>query len=149
MFFERVSGLLFKHLAIQGFNNVNVLFAVVFHFLRPLGPIGVLTKLTLVVTEAIAPSFKAVASKKFHRHSDRALAIVNGQDVWVEHPTKNQRVEDLRRWFKEWIDFLQRWHVKADHVVTDKEVSLCKHVDTSSHRLVSTTVVVPKNFSGI
>ena len=49
----------------------------------------VLTNLTFLVTEAVAPGVKAVPSEEFHRHSDRALAIVNGQDVWVEHPTKN------------------------------------------------------------
>src|SRR6056300_800654 len=117
-----------EHIFEQGFTNVNVLLAVVLHLLGPIRPVGSFTKLALVITDPVTPCLKTVATIGFHWHPNGTLSVINSKDVRKEHPAKNQRVVEPCFWFKERINALDDWYIKADDVVPDEKLCLSKHV---------------------
>jgi hypothetical protein len=114
----------------QLLSDMNVLFTVVLHLLGPVGPVGGLAKLSLVVTQAVAPGLQAVTAEELRWHPNRTLTKVPVQDVWVEHPAQNQRINKVTLVFKEWVQTLNNGDVESNDVVTDQQLCLSQEVDS-------------------
>ena len=78
-------------------------------------------------TETI--SLKAVASIKLYWHPLPFLLEIPVKDIWVEHPAKDQRIDDFAFGFKRWINLLYRWYVVLNDVVTNQYVRIFKNLN--------------------
>ena len=76
--------------------------------------------------QAVAVSFQTVTAIHLHWHV-RPLALeVFVKDVWVQHPTNNQRVKQVPLWFELGVNLLYGRHVVLDDVVTNQYISVLK-----------------------
>ena len=80
----------------------------------------------LAVAKAVPIRLEAVSAVHLDWHIRTLLLEVQIQDVWVQHPTQDQRVDDFAFWFEARIHLLDRRDVVLNDVVTNENLSVLK-----------------------
>jgi hypothetical protein len=102
----------------------NILSTVVLHLLGPLLPVCVVAEVILVLTQPVAPSFKAVAAIELDWHPNRLLPEVPVEDVREPHLTEDQGVDDISLMEVLREELLKYGDVERDDVVAYKKLSI-------------------------
>ena len=116
---------LVEDVAVQGFEDFNVLFAVPLHVFRPAGPcvFGHLAVIALHDAEPLAPCVEAVAAREFGRKAAGLLAELREVEVLEVGPDEPRGGQGIEQPGKEqaWVEFLDSRDVEAQAVVGNEE----------------------------
>jgi hypothetical protein len=63
---------------------------------------------------------------KLNRHTFPLFLQICVKDIGIQHPTQDQRINDLSLWLELWVDLLDGWNVVLDDVVTNQYISILK-----------------------
>jgi hypothetical protein len=63
---------------------------------------------------------------KLNRHTFPLLLQIRVKDIGIQHPTQDQRINDLSLWFELWVNLLDGWNVVLNDVVTNQYISILK-----------------------
>ena len=116
---------LVEDVAVQGFEDFNVLFTVPLHVFRPAGPcvFGHLAVIALHDAEPLAPCVEAVAAREFGRETAGLLAElreVEVLEVGPDEPRGGQGIEQPGK-KQAWVELSDRRGVEAQAIVRHEE----------------------------
>ena len=116
---------LVEDVAVQGFEDFNVLFTIPLHVFRPLIPcvFGRLAVIALHDAEPLAPCVEAVAAREFGRKAAGLLAELREVEVLEVGPDEPRGGQGIEQPGKEqaWVEFLDSRDVEAQAVVGNEE----------------------------
>ena len=121
---------LVEDVAVQGFEDFNVLFTIPLHVFRPLIPcvFGRLAVSALHDAEPLAPCVEAVAAREFGRKAAGLLAELREVEVLEVGPDEPRGGQGIEQPGKEqaWVEFLDSRDVEAQAVVGNEEPGLAE-----------------------